>query len=230
MEQMIIGFDQDELGDWRAILACGHRQHVRHNPPLVNRPWVQTAEGRDRFLGATLDCVACDDGEPVGDGIVSAETLEAIYARFAADLGRFVRRRAADPDTAETILRAAIPRIRDAGDEPGDEWPRRLAAILRGAIAAHDRPAPAGDAAGDDAHPEDTAELAAAVRALLDCLPGRLRQALILTDTRGLDPAQIAGRLDIPLADAEARVRAGRATLREALLDWCRYAADRAEG
>ena len=225
MEQAIIGFDQDELGDWRAILACGHRQHVRHNPPLVNRPWVQTAEGRGRFLGAMLDCVACDDGEPLGDGMISAETLEAIYARFHADLGRFIRRRASDPDTAEAILRAAIPGIRDGSDAPGDggDLARHLATLLCDSIAAHDRHAPAGDASG-----ADTAELAAAVRALLDCLPGPLRQVLILTDYRGLDVAHIAGQLDIPLADAEARVRGGRAKLREALLDWTQFAADRA--
>lgn len=61
MQQPIIGYDQDELGDWRAILACGHRQHVRHNPPLVERPWVLTPDGRARFLGYRLDCKRCDE-------------------------------------------------------------------------------------------------------------------------------------------------------------------------
>lgn len=61
MEQAIIGFEQDEEGDWRAILACGHRQHVRHNPPLVERPWVLTAAGRARFVGFLLDCKRCDE-------------------------------------------------------------------------------------------------------------------------------------------------------------------------
>lgn len=61
MNQPIVGFEQDELGDWRAILACGHRQHVRHNPPLVSRPWVLTEEGRRRFLGHTLKCKRCDE-------------------------------------------------------------------------------------------------------------------------------------------------------------------------
>ena len=26
--------------------VCGHRQHVRHNPPFVTRPWTVTAAGR----------------------------------------------------------------------------------------------------------------------------------------------------------------------------------------
>lgn len=61
MNQPIVGFELDELGDWRAILVCGHRQHVRHNPPLVSRPWVLTEEGRRRFLGHTLNCLWCDE-------------------------------------------------------------------------------------------------------------------------------------------------------------------------
>ncbi|MBP6786318.1 MAG: DUF3565 domain-containing protein [Candidatus Promineofilum sp.] len=61
MEQPIVGFEQDELGDWRAILACGHRQHVRHNPPLVERPWVLSAGGRARFIGYPLNCRHCDE-------------------------------------------------------------------------------------------------------------------------------------------------------------------------
>lgn len=60
MQQLIVGFEQDEVGDWRAILACGHRQHVRHNPPLVERPWVLSAEGRARFIGHRLNCLHCD--------------------------------------------------------------------------------------------------------------------------------------------------------------------------
>lgn len=31
-QQPIVGFHQDEEGDWVASLACGHNQHVRHNP------------------------------------------------------------------------------------------------------------------------------------------------------------------------------------------------------
>lgn len=61
MKQAIVSFERDEVGDWRAILACGHKQHVRHNPPLSHRPWVQTAVGRSQFLGYPLDCKLCDE-------------------------------------------------------------------------------------------------------------------------------------------------------------------------
>jgi tellurite methyltransferase len=62
----IIGFEQDDAGHWRAILSCGHRQHVRHEPPLVSRPWVLTAEGRASRVGQMVDCVHCDRGSATG--------------------------------------------------------------------------------------------------------------------------------------------------------------------
>ena len=62
MQQAIIGFHQDEARDWVAELACGHQQHVRHDPPWQNRPWTQSAEGRASALGQLLDCRKCDQG------------------------------------------------------------------------------------------------------------------------------------------------------------------------
>ena len=55
----IVGFHQDEDGDWVADLECGHTQHVRHDPPWQVRPWVITESGRAGFLGKTLECVKC---------------------------------------------------------------------------------------------------------------------------------------------------------------------------
>lgn len=62
MQRRIIGFHQDEEGHWVADLECGHTQHVRHDPPWQVRPWVVTEEGRQRFLGTSLNCVECDRG------------------------------------------------------------------------------------------------------------------------------------------------------------------------
>jgi len=64
MDRRIIGYHQDEHGDWVAELECGHGQHVRHNPPWVNRPWVTTPEGRAAQLGKTLACRKCDSADP----------------------------------------------------------------------------------------------------------------------------------------------------------------------
>jgi Protein of unknown function (DUF3565) len=52
----IVGFHQDELGDWVAELQCGHNQHVRHRPPWCERPWVLAGKGRRTFWGHELSC------------------------------------------------------------------------------------------------------------------------------------------------------------------------------
>lgn len=64
MERRIAGFHQDDEQHWVAELDCGHKQHVRHNPPWTNRPWVVTVEGRAGAIGQVLKCRKCDQGVP----------------------------------------------------------------------------------------------------------------------------------------------------------------------
>jgi len=60
MQRQAIGFYLDQEGDWTAKLDCYHAQHVRHIPPLSERAWVLTPEGRDAHIGMALNCVRCD--------------------------------------------------------------------------------------------------------------------------------------------------------------------------
>lgn len=61
MQRAITGFHQDDEGHWVAELACGHGQHVRHDPPWQVREWVTTAEGRAGRIGTDLECRRCDE-------------------------------------------------------------------------------------------------------------------------------------------------------------------------
>lgn len=65
MKQKIVSFKQDEFQHWVANLACGHTQHVRHDPPWQERPWVITVQGRSEKIGYELDCVECEKAESV---------------------------------------------------------------------------------------------------------------------------------------------------------------------
>lgn len=65
MKQPIVGYHQDEENHWVARLACGHFQHVRHDPPWTNRPWVTSPDGRQAKLGLMLDCKKCHRSEAV---------------------------------------------------------------------------------------------------------------------------------------------------------------------
>ena len=62
----MVGFHQDDEGDWVAHLACGHTQHARHRPPFQERPWALEESGRRERLGSPLECPLCDRGEPAG--------------------------------------------------------------------------------------------------------------------------------------------------------------------
>jgi tellurite resistance-related uncharacterized protein len=66
-------FHQDDVGDWVAELACLHDQHVRHQPPFWDRPWVLTESGRSDRIGSSLDCPLCDRAE-LPEGLVAVRT------------------------------------------------------------------------------------------------------------------------------------------------------------
>jgi hypothetical protein len=62
MLKAIIDYHLDEENHWVARLACGHFQHVRHQPPFINRPWVLEKSTRNAKLGQKLNCIKCDIG------------------------------------------------------------------------------------------------------------------------------------------------------------------------
>ena len=69
----IDGFHQDDAGDWVAELSCLHNQHVRHQPPFWDRPWVIDPVQRAAHIGAELECPLCDRTE-LPEGLVLART------------------------------------------------------------------------------------------------------------------------------------------------------------
>lgn len=64
MKSKIAGYDEDDVGDWRAKLECRHYQHVRHQPPLITREWVLSEKGRNSRMGMDLECKKCDEKKP----------------------------------------------------------------------------------------------------------------------------------------------------------------------
>ncbi len=87
-ERLIIGFHQDQEGDWVAELDCGHNQHVRHDPPWQERAWVLSSEGRGSRLGTKLICRLCGPREramePETQRMTERVRAELIRAALAA--------------------------------------------------------------------------------------------------------------------------------------------------
>ena len=86
MERTIVGFHPDAQGEWVAELACGHRRHVRHQPPFQLAAWVLEAEGRRQRVGAPIECRLCD--QSVQAPATEAGGEAACFAQYVcADCG-----------------------------------------------------------------------------------------------------------------------------------------------
>jgi uncharacterized protein DUF3565 len=119
MKQPITGFHLDEENHWVADLACGHRQHMRHDPPWMERPWILTEEGRRSRLGIELECKRCDEAahavaQAVREALLSAARqayeeagLSGLCAEGRWDFALDAMRAA---DLTPTIQRALGPR------------------------------------------------------------------------------------------------------------------------
>ncbi|TWU32473.1 hypothetical protein Poly41_54510 [Novipirellula artificiosorum] len=83
MQQPIVGYHRDDDAHWVARLACGHNQHVRHDPPWMNRTWVTTAVGRGAMIGYLLDCKKCDEHAAKDDQSRKSEDFELEKRRIS---------------------------------------------------------------------------------------------------------------------------------------------------
>jgi RNA polymerase sigma-70 factor, ECF subfamily len=63
---------------------------------------------------------------------------------------------------------------------------------------------------------------------MVEELPGKYREALLLTDIKGLTQKELSEKLDISLSGAKSRVQRAREKLRETVLDCCRLEFNRA--
>lgn len=55
----IVRFERDDAGEWVADLECGHRVHIRHDPPWQIRPWVLDDATRATKVGTAIECGRC---------------------------------------------------------------------------------------------------------------------------------------------------------------------------
>jgi ribosomal protein S18 acetylase RimI-like enzyme len=106
-----VGFHQDDEQHWVADLECGHTQHVRHDPPWQQRPWVTTEAGRAQHMGMVLRCLHCgasDVAETSPEIAIEldVESAAAVRQEVLAGLRAHNRRYAAPPGFMSLTLSA----------------------------------------------------------------------------------------------------------------------------
>lgn len=160
------------------------------------------------------------------------------WAEFEARLQAYIRRRvapsAADDIVGDVLLRLVQHRDKfEAADNPV-AWMMRTASNV---VADHYRKRAAEERALAQAatEPQEEAaeetsravdEIALCVVPFIEGLPEPYREALTLTDIRGLSQAEAAERLGLSVSGMKSRVQRGRAKLKDSLDRCCAFQLD----
>ena len=73
---------------------------------------------------------------------------------------------------------------------------------------------------------EDTLELSKCMMPMIETLPVKYREALVLADLKGMSQKQLAEHLDISYSGAKSRVQRAREKLKQAFVTCCEISSD----
>jgi RNA polymerase sigma-70 factor (ECF subfamily) len=162
-------------------------------------------------------------------------TTEALWEAFNGQLSAFILQRVSNPDDAEDILQEVFIKIHTHIDSLRDEdrlapWVYRIA---RNTIYDYYRtrrshlPLPESlQTPAERDEPQAIQQLAVGLRSMIDELPEKYRQALLLCELGDLTQRELAERLGLSLSGAKSRLQRGRRLLRQALLACCHFEFD----
>jgi len=174
-------------------------------------------------------------------GPAAAPDAEAIWREFHERLLGFISRRVPSRETAEDILQDVMLRIHRsaAGVERAEAVGAWVHTITRNAIADHYRSTSARRelARGSEIDPEAVGEpeadapdlrgeLASCIAPLLQRLSPSFREALTLTELKGLTQEEAAARVGLSLSGMKSRVQRARRQLKQVLVQCCEVELD----
>lgn len=159
-----------------------------------------------------------------------------IWEEFHRQLRAFILARVNDPADADDILQDVFLKIHTRIETLRDQ--DRLAAwlyqIARNAIIDFYRARqpsaelPETFAVLDEPNESNAVDsISAYLKTLVNDLPQKYREAVLLTEYEGLTQEEMGTRLGLSLSGAKSRVQRGRDLLREELLDCCHFEFDR---
>jgi RNA polymerase sigma-70 factor, ECF subfamily len=161
-------------------------------------------------------------------------TTEEVWEEFSDRLHSFIRARVASDVDADDLLsdvfikvHTRIDGLRD--DEHVASW---LYRITRNTVIDHYRRRRESTDFVDLPEPEESRSdaeevIARDLRGMVDGLPDRYREALVLTEFEGLTQVEMADRLGLSVSGAKSRVQRARGLLRDQLLACCHFEFDR---
>ncbi|MEW6508999.1 MAG: RNA polymerase sigma factor SigZ [Bacteroidota bacterium] len=161
-------------------------------------------------------------------------TTEKIWKEFYSKLKNFVQLRVSAKDDAEDIVQEFFIRIHNKIDKLKDNqklesW---IYQITRNAIIDYYRRKKEKVEFHDDFKIDENSDsdamkrLSPIIIKMIDNLPYIYKEAIILTEYKGLKQKELAESLGISLTGAKSRVQRGRKLLKEMLHDCCAFEFD----
>lgn len=157
-------------------------------------------------------------------------TSEEVWQEYHSKLRAFIRRRISDDTATDDILQEVFVKMHSglASLKDATKLPSWLYQIARNAIADHYRlqrptveipewltnPVP-------DAKEKMTQELSDCLLPMIERLPETYREAVTLSEIKGVRQKDVAEMQGTSLSGAKSRVQRGRALLKEMLADCC---------
>ena len=160
---------------------------------------------------------------------------EKVWQEYHAKLRAFVRSRVSDDATSDDILQNIFLKMHTGLASLKDETKLKswLYQIARNAIIDYYRSQkPTVDISEWFPHPETdpsekvTQDLSECLQPMIQLLPENYRQAVILSELKGLTQKEVAKVQAISLSGAKSRVQRGRTLLKNILAECCRLEFD----
>lgn len=161
-----------------------------------------------------------------------AVSTKVIWENFRDSLGKFILKRVRDEHDAEDILQDIFYKIHNNIDKLEDE--NKLQAwiyqVTRNTIIDYYRSRKATVELPDlpqkptnetAASKDDADEIASCLKPMVEALPEKYRQAVTLTELKGLTQKEMAENLGVSLSGAKSRVQRARGKLKEMFLECC---------
>ncbi|MFN0159430.1 MAG: RNA polymerase sigma factor SigZ [Bacteroidota bacterium] len=159
-----------------------------------------------------------------------------IYNRFSDQLRLFIQSKVNSHAVADDILQDVFLKVHGKIDglRDGSRIESWIYQIARNAIIDHYRTVKSSDELNEshlnipeEKEPDAVAErLRSSLLTMVNQLPPDFKEALILTDFRGLSQKEFADRLGISLSGAKSRIQRARKMLKDMLLECCHFELD----
>ena len=162
-------------------------------------------------------------------------SIENIWREFSANLKQFILKRISDESIAEDILQevfvkihSRIETLEDIGRLQG--W---IYQIARNTIIDHYRSKKAMAVLPEElkslenSDNNDVVGVLPCIEAMVDRLPEKYRQAVILTTYQGLTQKEMGKKLGLSLSGAKSRSQRAKEKLKNMLMECCSFELDR---